>query len=939
MTRALWSIAISLILVLTALPAKAVSTICPGDISSCVITDPVYVNVYWDTSEQQWNSDIIANDKNATVGRIDLLTAAICHSNYFNGLFQYDIHSCSTQQSIIESGCGPPPSDLDQAHSKLGDFTTCVMSTHPSLDPQRTILNVFLPPQTAPASPNSDFCKKDLAEHHRYGPPWITFPSSVEATFIPTNSSCSRLIAKISETLTHEMVEATTDPSGFWGWQSIQGEIGDQCENLIPRSSPFLNGLVSLYFSNEFTAWTGAANACTNSEVNSSQPNQTANVSVCGSGKNARITVSGSFDPSPWDLANGVKGGSRTLFLQGAVSGSHNFTFGDLSGFWNSPADMVGFGPVSWTSNYAGPSCAGTCGTAEAKCIAAGAGSTDARNLCFKEQSSCIAACPPATPVTNQIVIEGFDGAYGAGLLGKKNAIAAISPGDTINITLNSWRSGQITTGSALVPVPTNIKNLIVIPPTPIFVGDAETIFGQIGDAGGCPNGGLDVQLSASDADPNSISPAPTAIPPTTTTTYDDGTFFAQYKPSGPAGIHKVNVVKPIAGSVSVPVHPNAWSLDNSLGPVSGGKTVTLTGSGFDPTVGATKIEFRAPGNLALGTVVTVAADGQTTKFQTPLWSQTPGMVQVVASVNGQESLALPYRYYIPNQPIFSFRIECNVGPQLPVIQVLRVDAYDIDGNPAAEQITLTATYNAFYSGIKPGPGNPAVSTLTIPPGGATNVIGPGPFEATPSADPTLAVTDKFPPDAPGGGCSDPVARYAAAAVSFLPGPGPVETATAQPLIDRGGQFLSWSNTAAPEQPTVSISITGASRSTISSATDVQVRALGTRDLISMARGRPFGFARDRKQATRLWLLGPNLSVAPSRSALSKAWLGSASISFLLPAGSNASEYAILRGGPESQSWIEVPSVSVAANGRTVLRANMGDSGTFVLTRVDPPRH
>jgi hypothetical protein len=297
----------------------------------------------------------------------------------------------------------------------------------------------------------------------------------------------------------------------------------------------------------------------------------------------------------------------------------------------------------------------------------------------------------------------------------------------------------------------------------------------------------------------------------------------------------------------------------------------------------------------------------------------------------------LPFRYYVPNQPIFSFAVNC-LAPQIPSIQSLRVDAYDTDGNPAAEQITLTAAYPAFYSGIAPSPGNPPVAMFTLSPGGGVNVTGNGPFKATPSADPTLAVTENFDPDAPVSGCSDPVAKYTPAAVSYIPGPGPVETAVAQPMIDRGGSLI-WSNTAIPEQATAYVSITGATRATGSSAKDVQVRTLGSHDLMSMAAGRPFGFARDRKEATRLWLLGPNLSVAPSRSPPAKAWLGSASIAFLLPAGSNASEYAILRGRPESKSWIEVASVATTANGRTLLRANIGDSGTFVLARVDSPRH
>src|SRR5262245_45639064 len=92
-----------------AVPALAVSNFCPS--GTCDITDPIYVNVYWDDSEQKWNADIAAIDASATVERIDALTDAICHSAYFSQLRQYSIHSCRMSPSIVENGCGASPSD------------------------------------------------------------------------------------------------------------------------------------------------------------------------------------------------------------------------------------------------------------------------------------------------------------------------------------------------------------------------------------------------------------------------------------------------------------------------------------------------------------------------------------------------------------------------------------------------------------------------------------------------------------------------------------------------------------------------------------------------------------------------------------------------------------------------------------------------------------
>src|SRR5581483_7897722 len=105
-----------LLFLLTGSALKAVSNFCPS--GTCDIANPIYINVYWDSSENQWNVDIAASDASATVSRIDALTKAVCHSAYFSQLTQYSVQSCATRVSIVENGCGPPPSDIDQAHNR-----------------------------------------------------------------------------------------------------------------------------------------------------------------------------------------------------------------------------------------------------------------------------------------------------------------------------------------------------------------------------------------------------------------------------------------------------------------------------------------------------------------------------------------------------------------------------------------------------------------------------------------------------------------------------------------------------------------------------------------------------------------------------------------------------------------------------------------------------
>lgn len=916
LTRAPFAIFVSLVLtVLGGLPAKAVSNFCP--VGTCDISDPVYVNVYWDSSEAQWDIDIASNDPSATVRRIDALTGAICHSNYFAQLHQYDIHSCTVHPSIVETGCGPPPPDLYHAHAMIGSFASCVMSIHPDLDADRTILNVFLPPQIIPPN-DSEFCAKSKpnGQHDKYGSP-------VAVTFIPTNSACNDPgmtgIQSISAVLTHEMVEATTDPipASITGWKVAFGnEIGDECEKLNPFAFSFLYGMVALYSANNLYSPNNPKGCTTAGVGNPPAPvppptPQSAAITACGAGKHMRITLSGSsIEPAPWDIA-GMNGGSRTLYLSGAIASK--FTVG---GFWNFPADTVGFGPISWTSNapFLGPTCAGKCNLTEKTCMN-GAHSFNDRQQCIHEKLTCTAACgPPPKPVTNQIIIHGFDDNYGANQV-------VVTPGDMITITVIGSAFGDPTTGSIAVPGPAKVEKLSVNGGSPswIFIGDHTAVSGKIVDVGDCPTGGIGVQLSASDIAPNVISPA-------STTANDDGSFNAEYTPTGAAGTHTVKVAAASATkSIAVPVHPIAVSLSKSLGVVGGGQALTLTGDGFDAAAGATQIFFEGPKAPALATMVGVP-DVQTVSFLTPpspLGKQ--GWVQVVAWVNGQPSQPLPFLYFVPYEPILSFSHPCLL------VKKLKVDAYDANGNPAVEQITLTAAYPAFSSGGQ------QLSTVIVSPGDSVVLNGTGPFTATPSADPKLAVSKPFPADDPGAPC-DRGANYTDEIISYVPGPDPVESIVTRPLVDRGLQSVVWSNATASETATGFVTLVRSDRTAASAAKSVEVRTLGSGDLASMTGEHPSAFVRERKVSGHIRLLGPNFSVRLPKAAPSTNARGPASISFLLPYGADASKYAILYGSPVGPAWLEIASAVTKTDSRAFIRGSVSSSGTYALAQIDTPR-
>src|SRR5215471_13006760 len=193
---------------LVAMPARAQSVannFCWGN-GTCDIATPNFVNVYWDSSLAQWDTDVAATTTDMHHANIDALTEAIVRSQYFSALTQYSVTSVTMGQSIGAGGCLAAPATLDKAREKLQDLANCILKHYPSLNNGNTILNVFVPPQSMPASNTADFCTKYAGEHGQYWTP-------VGITFLPTSASCNKSLDNLMKTTTHEMIEAATDPN------------------------------------------------------------------------------------------------------------------------------------------------------------------------------------------------------------------------------------------------------------------------------------------------------------------------------------------------------------------------------------------------------------------------------------------------------------------------------------------------------------------------------------------------------------------------------------------------------------------------------------------------------------------------------------------------------------------------------------------------------
>jgi hypothetical protein len=776
--------------------------------------------------------------------------------------------------SLFAGGCGPAPGTIDDAFNQVGALASCVVAANPGLNTDITILNVFLPPATAPSSPTADFCQKHNGQHDKYGSP-------VAVTVTPTHPACNGNVTAVFQTVTHEMTEATTDPNpkSPTGWKTCCNpveEVADQCESSPSRFVNFMFGRVSTYFSD-------SANNCTPGFAMTTPKIVTAN--VCGIGSRMRMTLTGAFGAPPWDLTTipasyPAPASSRTLYLNAKITGANTWSVGNFAGF---PADGVGFGKITWTLN---------------------GGTSDT------------------------IVIEGFDQHYGIGA--PNGSVSIVSPGDTITFTLFSPNTGQST--SLAVPVPAvgtaSVSGLKAVPTyfwlsqSWLSYGEPLKVQGALKTAAGCAVEGATVTISSNDPSPDVVQAA----------TLSDGSFSADYKFAGHAGNHTLKTTTPVAASAPVTIHPNADYLSATMGAVAGHQPVTLSGHGIDFSdggyaAGATTVIFRSGSFHANATAVAVP-DASTVTFSTPpspLPGSGAGKVDVVASIGGAESTVLKYTYLIPDQPILT-----ALAPNCPWdSNKLQVDAYKADGSDAAEQVGLTGNYAAFVVG------NNAVASTTVTSGSSIALKGPGPLNvtATPASNPALAVklTVAFQPAS--SACLPPqIIAY-----QFQPvlGPGPVESVAVNPVYGLDGKSVVWTMPTNSAQSLSYVMLTGADRAAVAAAAAVDVSVVGSRALAGAVKEKASAYAHEGHKAGHVRFLGPSFALqfaAPAHDALVRS---PAILSFGIPDETDTSAHAVMLLAPGADSWIEVPSFVDRLDRSVALRAKVTARGIYALAQLE----
>jgi hypothetical protein len=181
------------------------------------INSPIFVNLYWDVT---WDADNPGMKK----ASLDAITQAIVNSSYFNGLSEYGVSSASFAGGFLPEQVCPSKAPnrvgfYDPFNTSIAGFVQCEHDNGPTILRQSSVIyNVILPPSSVESDFfTSNFCTgpgsnvgwhyhglEDSFPNFFGGPPFYTI--------VMSNPICGGNSMLVS-TLTHEMVEATTDPS------------------------------------------------------------------------------------------------------------------------------------------------------------------------------------------------------------------------------------------------------------------------------------------------------------------------------------------------------------------------------------------------------------------------------------------------------------------------------------------------------------------------------------------------------------------------------------------------------------------------------------------------------------------------------------------------------------------------------------------------------
>jgi uncharacterized repeat protein (TIGR01451 family) len=246
-----------------------------GPLGGRVIEHPTISNVYWDDNWDDHHSGAFTTES------IDNMTKALVSSNYFDFAGQYGVGSASFNDSDTTGGINPCP-DTPGSTTNFIDilaFIECETSLLPTGVPSPgddDLYVVYLPRGTTIDNFGINKSCDSFGAYHFMGTV-TTLTGGQDFAFAVIPIDCAKGSAdKLSALVSHEVIEAATDPNVVLGWIDnskfdltdlkplfTEGEAADICEDGnppvgdVPTQPVRLdNGLmVSTY-------WSNADNAC-----------------------------------------------------------------------------------------------------------------------------------------------------------------------------------------------------------------------------------------------------------------------------------------------------------------------------------------------------------------------------------------------------------------------------------------------------------------------------------------------------------------------------------------------------------------------------------------------------------------------------------------------------------------------------------------------------
>lgn len=268
------------------------------------VSAPRFVNLYWDST---WDADNPTLPK----AKIDSITSQLIASPYMAGLAEYGVTSPSFAGGFLPSApCALMPAPrvgfYDPFSVSISGFIECMLNLPNSGIPHGSdvVYNIIIPPNVMESDFwSTNFCTPGGADAwHFHGVPSNVFSGPPVYTMVFADPTCSPL--GIFESLSHEMVEAVTDPFPVGisivppsGNISFTNEIADFCESsptmlAVSGGSPVV---VASY-------WSNAMQACMTSFCGDA---------TCGGGETCS-SCAGDCGPCPPSCGDGSCNGSES---------------------------------------------------------------------------------------------------------------------------------------------------------------------------------------------------------------------------------------------------------------------------------------------------------------------------------------------------------------------------------------------------------------------------------------------------------------------------------------------------------------------------------------------------------------------------------------------------------------------------------------------------